>query len=90
MKVSIITVCKNAEDTIEQTIKSVLSQTYKNIEYIIIDGKSEDNTLKIISKYKKFISHFIAQKDKGIYDAMNNGISLVSGNILLFLNANDT
>ncbi len=89
LKVSVITVCKNAEQTIEQTIQSVLSQSYKNIEYIIIDGKSEDNTLKVINKYKKKIAYIKSEKDKGIYEAMNKGISASGGDIIIFLNATD-
>jgi glycosyltransferase involved in cell wall biosynthesis len=89
MKISIITVCFNAEKTIEQTIKSVLSQTYANIEYIIVDGKSTDSTLKIVNKYKKQISKIVSEKDKGLYDAMNKGVKLAKGEIIYFLNADD-
>jgi len=88
-KISIITICYNAEDTIEKTITSVINQTYKNIEYIIVDGKSNDNTLKIIDKYKEHISKVISEKDKGIYDAMNKGIKEAYGQIIYFLNADD-
>jgi glycosyltransferase involved in cell wall biosynthesis len=88
-KISIITVCFNAEKTIEETIKSVLSQTYKNIEYIIVDGKSTDSTLKIVGKYKKKISKIVSEKDKGLYDAMNKGVRKASGEIIYFLNADD-
>jgi glycosyltransferase involved in cell wall biosynthesis len=89
MKISIITVCFNAEKTIEQTIKSVLSQTYANIEYIIVDGKSTDSTLKIVGKYKKKISKIVSEKDKGLYDAMNKGVKVAKGDIIYFLNADD-
>lgn len=89
MKVTIITVCKNAEDSIEATIKSVLSQNYKNIEYIIIDGKSTDKTLGIINKYKKRISAIVSEPDNGIYSAMNKGIGRSKGDILYFLNSGD-
>jgi glycosyltransferase involved in cell wall biosynthesis len=88
MKISIITVCFNAEKTIEQTIKSVLSQTYANIEYIIVDGKSIDSTLRIVNKYKK-ISKVISEKDNGLYDAMNKGVKLAKGQVIYFLNADD-
>lgn len=87
--ISIITVVLNKKDTIEETIKSVLSQSYKNIEYVIIDGGSTDGTLKIIEKYKEKISEFISEKDKGVYDAMNKGIKLASGDIVGLLNADD-
>jgi len=89
MKISIITVCKNAEDTIENTILSVINQTSNNIEFIIIDGVSTDNTISIIEKYRNKISYFISEQDTGIYNAMNKGIKAASGDILYFLNAND-
>lgn len=89
MKVTIITVCKNAENTIEATVKSVFSQDYKNIEYIIIDGKSTDKTLEIISKYKKNINTIISETDSGIYEAMNKGAKHATGDIVNFLNAGD-
>lgn len=89
MKVSIITAVYNARETIENTIKSVISQSYENIEYIVIDGLSTDGTIEIISKYKDKISKFISEPDKGIYDAFNKGIKLSSGDIIGFLNADD-
>ena len=89
IKITVITVCYNAEGHIEQAIKSVLSQTYKNIEYIIVDGKSTDKTLEIVNRYKENISKIISEPDKGIYDAMNKGIKLTEGNIIYFLNADD-
>jgi len=89
MKVSIITVCLNSTDTIEDTIKSVLSQNYKDIEYIIIDGSSTDGTLDILTKYQSRISKFISESDKGIYDAMNKGLNLATGDIMGFLNSGD-
>lgn len=88
-KITIITVCFNAEKTIERTIKSVLSQNYVDIEYIIKDGKSKDNTLKIAKKYKNRISKIISSKDKGLYDAMNIGVKKAKGDIIYFLNADD-
>ena len=87
--ISIITVVKNAENTIEKCIKSVLNQNYKNIQYIIIDGNSTDNTRKIIDKYKNKISLIISEDDNGIWDAMNKGIKLAEGEILGFVNADD-
>ena len=88
-KVSIITVCFNSAKTIEDTIKSVLSQTYENIEYIIIDGLSNDKTLDIINKYKDEIAVIISEKDNGLYDAINKGISLATGDIIANLNSDD-
>ena len=89
MKVSIITVCYNSEKTIERTIRSVLSQNYKNYEYIVIDGNSTDNTLKIINKYRKKIDIFKSEKDRGIYDAINKGIKHSSGSIISILHSDD-
>jgi glycosyltransferase len=88
-KVSIITVSYNSAKTIEDTIKSVLSQIYPEIEYIIIDGGSTDGTLGIIEKYKIKIAKVISEKDKGIYDAMNKGIKITTGEILGILNSDD-
>ena len=87
--ISIITVVKNAEITIEKCIKSVLNQNYKNIQYIIIDGNSTDNTKKIIDKYRNKVSLIISEDDNGIWDAMNKGIKLAKGEILGFINADD-
>ena len=89
LKISVITVCYNAERCIENAIKSVLSQTYNNIEYIIVDGASTDGTLGIISKYKEKIGKIISEKDGGIYDAMNKGVRLATGDIIYFLNSDD-
>lgn len=89
MKITIITVCKNVENLIEQTIESVLEQTYQNIEYIIIDGKSIDQTLNIISKYEYKVSKIVSEQDDGIYDAMNKGIKVATGEIIYFLNSGD-
>tara|TARA_B100000965_G_C19531584_1_gene731385 strand:- start:404 stop:1153 length:750 start_codon:yes stop_codon:yes gene_type:complete len=87
--ISIITVVKDGEDTIEKCINSVLNQNYKNIEYIIIDGNSSDNTMSIINKYKGKISLVLSENDKGIWDAMNKGIKLAKGEIIGFLNCDD-
>ena len=89
MKISIITVSYNSEKTIERTIQSVLSQTYDNIEYIIVDGKSEDGTIAIVNKYRSRIKRIVSEEDRGIYDAMNKGSELATGEWLLFLNSDD-
>lgn len=88
-KISIITVVLNAAGTIERTIKSVLSQSYKNVEYIIIDGGSTDGTLNVIEKYRNSLAYFISEPDNGIYDAMNKGIRKATGDIIGLLNADD-
>lgn len=88
-RVSIITVCFNSAKTIEDTINSVISQSYSNIEYIIIDGLSTDNTLKVINQYKDQITTIISENDNGLYDAINKGISLASGDIIANLNSDD-
>ncbi|MGH2642790.1 MAG: glycosyltransferase family 2 protein [Chitinophagaceae bacterium] len=87
---SIITVCFNAENMIEDTLKSVLSQTYPDIEHIIIDGGSTDATLKIIGRNPGRISYMLSEKDNGLYDAMNKGLQKAKGDYILFLNADDT
>ena len=86
---SIITVTYNAGKVLEDTILSVISQTYRNVEYIIVDGSSKDNTLKIIGKYPKHVSKMVSEPDKGLYDAMNKGIRMATGDYLCFLNAGD-
>ena len=88
--ISIITVSYNAATTIEQTILSVINQTYPNIEYIIIDGGSTDGTIDIIKKYVDKISYWISEPDKGIYDAMNKGIKIASGEWINFMNCGDS
>ncbi len=88
-KISMITVCFNSERTIEDTIKSVISQDYPLIEYIIVDGSSTDGTGKVIEKYNTYISNHISEPDKGIYDAMNKGITMATGDIIGILNSDD-
>lgn len=89
MKVSVITACYNSEKTIESAIQSVLSQEDIELEYIIIDGMSKDRTVEIVKSYGDKISVFISEPDKGIYDALNKGIHLASGDIVGFLHSDD-
>ena len=89
VKVSIITVCYNSEKTIRDTIESVVSQNYSDIEYIIVDGKSQDKTLSIVESYGHSIAKIISEKDRGMYDAMNKAIAKTNGNWLYFLGADD-
>lgn len=89
MKISIITVVYNSVDTIAQAIDSVLSQTYENVEYIIVDGVSTDGTIDIINSYESRISKFISETDHGLYDAMNKGVQMATGNVIGFLNSDD-
>ena len=89
MKISIITVVWNSNDTVRDAIESVLGQTYENIEYIIIDGASTDGTIEIIRSYSEKISKFVSEPDQGIYDAMNKGLALATGDIVGILNSDD-
>lgn len=89
MKVSIITISFNSQQTIEQTIQSVISQDYPNIEYIIIDGASTDDTINIIKRYQNKIQTFVSEKDQGIYFAMNKGLELATGDLIGILNSDD-
>lgn len=89
MKISVITVVRNRKDTIREAIESVLSQTYNNTEYIVVDGSSNDGTTEIIQEYQERISKFISEPDEGIYDAMNKGIKLATGDIIGILNGDD-
>jgi len=88
-KISMITVTWNSAETIEQAIQSIKNQTYKNIELIIVDGASTDNTLEVIKKQGSIVSKLISEKDYGIYDGMNKGLSMVTGDIVGFLNSDD-
>ena len=83
-KVSVVTVCYHAADTIEKTILSVVQQTYQNIEYIVIDGGSKDGTVDIVSKYRDRIAFFVSERDQGIYDAMNKAIQVASGSPITY------
>lgn len=89
MKISIITIVYNNVRDIEYTISSVLNQSYPDIEYIVIDGASTDGTLDIINRYKDRINTIVSEKDAGIYDAMNKGLALATGDYVLFLNSGD-
>ena len=89
MKISIITVTYNSAQTLEHTIQSVLLQDYSDVEYIIVDGQSTDDTLSVIRKYRHKIDHFVSEKDEGLYYALNKGIALASGDIIGILHADD-
>ena len=89
MKVSIITTCFNRENTIDKAIQSVLSQSYPNIEYIIVDGASKDGTMKIINRYKDQIDVVVSEPDSGMYEAFNKGIKAATGDIIGLLHSDD-
>ena len=89
-KFSIITVTYNAEAVLEDTIQSVISQTYHHVEYILVDGASKDGTLSIIDRYRDRITRIVSEPDKGLYDAMNKGLRLATGDYVCFLNAGDS
>lgn len=89
MKISIITVVWNNKKTIKDAIESVLGQTHKDIEYIIIDGASSDGTVEVVKSYGNKISKFVSEPDKGLYDAMNKGIALATGDVVGILNSDD-
>ena len=90
MRISVITVCKNSALHIERAIKSVLEQSYSDRQYIIIDGNSEDSTMKIINNYRSAIDVILSEKDTGIYNAMNKALRFVKGDIVYFLNSDDS
>lgn len=89
-KISVITAVWNDAEHIEKTIQSVLSQTFPNVEYIIIDGGSKDGTVEVIKKYADKLSYWISEPDKGVYDAMNKGIAASTGDFVIFMNSGDT
>jgi glycosyltransferase involved in cell wall biosynthesis len=90
MKISVITVCKNMARELEQTINSLKIQSFTDFEYIVVDGKSTDNTIEVIKKNQKFIGKYLIESDTGIYNAMNKGINMANGEYVYFLNAGDT
>jgi len=89
MKVSIITICYNRKSTIAQCIESVLNQNYANIEYIVIDGNSTDGTTNIIESYRDKICQYISEPDKGMYDAINKGLKMATGDIIGLMHSDD-
>ena len=89
-KISIITVCYNADKYLKRTIGSVINQTYSNLEYLVIDGNSTDKSIEIIKKHNKHIDFWISEPDKNLYDAMNKGLHNATGEYVLFLNAGDS
>ncbi|MDI6741566.1 MAG: glycosyltransferase family 2 protein [Smithella sp.] len=88
-KISIITVCRNSETTIRETLESVASQSYKNIEHIVVDGGSVDGTLTVLREWKKYSVRLVSEPDEGIYDAMNKGIGMATGDIIGIINSDD-
>ena len=88
-KISIVTITFNSESTVEDTIKSVVSQDYPNLEYIIIDGGSKDGTLEIVDRYRDRIAKVVSEPDKGISDAFNKGIRNATGDIIGIINSDD-
>ena len=89
MKIVVITVCYNSDQTIAHTLRSVREQTHRNIEHIVVDGGSTDNTLAVVAAEGSHVAKLISEKDNGIYDAMNKGIQLATGDVVAFLNADD-
>ena len=89
LKISVVTVCFNSEKTIARTLQSVASQTWSEVEHIVIDGASSDGTLSVIDLHKGGLSTVLSEPDKGVYDAMNKGVALTTGDVVVFLNADD-
>lgn len=89
LKISVITVCFNSADTLAEALQSVADQTWPHIEHIVIDGASRDGTPAILEHFRPHLTHVVSEPDKGIYDAMNKGLALCSGDIVCFLNADD-
>ncbi len=89
IKISIVTACFNAGETIERTIKSVKNQDYHNIEFILIDAKSSDNTMQVVDRYRDLFAVIISEQDKGVSDGFNKGVALAAGDVIVILNADD-
>lgn len=89
MKISVITVCFNSQATIERAIQSVVAQQWLAVEHLVIDGGSTDGTLAILERFKPHLAALVSEPDKGIYDAMNKGVALATGDVVVFLNADD-
>ena len=90
IKITVITVTFNAREALERTIQSVIRQDYSALEYIIIDGGSQDGSLELIKQYSPQLAHWTSEPDRGIYDAMNKGIACAQGEYCIFLNAGET
>ena len=90
IRITVVTVCFNAASTIEVTLRSMAHQTWPHVEYLVIDGASTDDTLAVVQRYAAHITRIVSEKDKGIYDAMNKGIALATGDVIYFLNADDS
>ena len=89
-KISVITICRNCRDDLERTVRSVVSQTYPNVEYVVVDGGSTDGTMQMLASYQECIDTLISEPDDGIYDALNKGVRAATGEWILCLNAGDT
>ncbi|WP_087691083.1 glycosyltransferase family 2 protein [Pandoraea sp. PE-S2R-1] len=89
MKISVITVCYNSARTIEHALRSVADQDFPLVEHIVIDGASKDDTLAIIGKHGQHVAKLVSERDRGIYDAMNKGVTLATGDVICFLNSDD-
>lgn len=89
MKISIITVCYNAEAHIDETLRSVVMQDHRDIEHIVVDGGSTDGTMSKVERYREVLAHVVSERDKGVYDAMNKGLRLATGEMVAFVNAGD-
>ena len=89
MKISVITVCYNSAKTLERTLRSVVDQDYQDVEHIVIDGGSKDGTAQVLAENRARLAHVVSEPDRGIYDAMNKGLDLATGDVICFLNADD-